>query len=139
MSAVLRVPIGDATSTYTSASYSLDARLFTVSWQGLSGDRITDAVRAAGADARVTEATKEAARRLLRLLPARPEPEIVVEDSGEISFEWYKDRHHVAVLSVDGQHIRWAGMLGPNTPTSGARVFLGEVPTEALDAIRAAL
>jgi hypothetical protein len=129
--------IGFATSTYAGASTYLDARLF--SWQEAIVDPIAEAIRAAGADARVTELTKAAASVLLRLLSGRPDPEIVVEPSGEISFEWYRDRHHVAVLSVDGQHIRWAGMIGPDKPISGMQPFEGEVPSEALDAISAAI
>ena len=76
---------------------------------------------------------------MLGLVSGLPNPEIVVEPEGEISFEWYKDRHHLLVLSVDGQHIRWAGMIGPDEPISGVQLFVGAVPFEALNAIGAAI
>jgi len=103
-------------------------------------DHVGSALAAAGALAdNVSDATKHTARALLLLLSSKHVPQITVEETGEISFEWYKDNQHVAVLTIDGQHVRWAAMLDAHTPTSGVQLFANVVPTPALTAIDAAI
>jgi hypothetical protein len=116
------------TPTYLTVSYQrVDARWYAV-------DRITQAVAASGID--VPAATQDAARRLLDLASAKPQPEVVVEESGEISFEWSKDRNHVAVLSVDGKFLRWAGVVGAERTVSGKHLFDGQsIPGDALNVL----
>lgn len=84
--------------------------------------------------------TVKAAIQLLHALPPMlPPPEINPEITGEISFEWYKDTSHVAVLTVDGEFIRWAAMIGADSPTSGAEPFTKTVPAMALEVIQAVI
>lgn len=98
---------------------------------------VADATGEAGEKAQVSYSM---AARLLDLLSNEPTPEITVEPTGEISFEWYKDRHHVAVLSVDaGENLRWAAMVGPGKPVSGAHVLIDQIAAEALAAVHAAI
>ena len=123
-----------STSTYTGSSALVERALRTM-WKDECIDPIAKAIAESGEA--VSEQTKDSAKLLLSLLSAHSAPEVSV-DSGEIALEWYKDRHHVAVLSVDDEHIRWAGMLGADKPVSGVQIFKGEVPEAALDAIKAA-
>jgi hypothetical protein len=127
-----------ATSTFTGSSSSLE-RALRPTWQEEPvADPVADAITAAGDDGvLVSEKAKDLARQLLSILAQFPTPEITV-DASEIALEWYKDRHHVAVLSVDDIHIRWAAMLGVDDPISGVQIFNGEIPEEALEAIKAA-
>jgi hypothetical protein len=83
------------------------------------------------------EGAKDAARAVLNLLTDLDlsVPKVVIEDN-EITLEWYKDRHHVAVVSVDGQSISWAVMAGATNPLKGKERFDNEMPSEAYDAIR---
>ena len=69
-------------------------------WREPATDPIADALRAAGAAAgQLSESVIDAARAVWNLLRELPEePSVAVEDD-EISLEWYKDRHHVAVES----------------------------------------
>jgi len=123
------------TATYVDSSQSLERAFRPVPEPD---DAVARAIKAAGDDgAAVLQRTKQSARLLLDALSDRPAPEVTVE-SGEIALEWYKDRHHVVVLSVDDKYIRWAAMIGPNKPISGVEFFVGKVPTDALDAISAA-
>jgi hypothetical protein len=86
----------------------------------------------------VGEDTVRAAIHLLHSLPEMlPPPDISPEPTGEIAFEWYKDRNHVAVLAVDGAYIRWSALTGPDKPTSGAEPFTKTVPSSALDVVGA--
>jgi hypothetical protein len=125
------------TSTYTQSYYPL------AKMQGLAAiDRVGEAIsiNAAGVASNVSPATRETAGTLLLLLADKPNPEITVETSGAISLEWYKDRHHVVVITVDGTVVRWAAMLAPGTPAiAGAEPFTGQVPAEALQAIDATI
>jgi hypothetical protein len=123
-----------STSTYTGSSALVDQALRTI-WKDECVDPVAKAIEKSGET--VSEKTRGAANTLLTLLSAHPTPEVSVE-SGEIAFEWYKDRHHVAVLSVDESHIRWAAMEGADNPISGAQAFTGDIPAEVLDAIKAA-
>jgi hypothetical protein len=129
-----------ATSTYTGTGTALDVQPFLDAPIQWAADRIAEALEGAD-EVGVRETTKNAARMLLRLLSMYPEPqEIVIEASGEIAFEWHKDRNHVAVVTVDGQNVKWAAMLGPEKATSGIRRFdKREMPKEVLAAIDAAV
>jgi hypothetical protein len=73
------------------------------------------------------------------LAGALPIPDVSPEPSAGISFEWYRDIRHVAVLTVDGEFIRWAALIGDAAPISGSEPFTKTIPSEALDAIRAVL
>lgn len=139
MEAAVAVNWEYATSTYTDSSSSLE-RAFRPTWSDEpAADPLAEAIAAAGEDGNfVTDSAKDAAKFLLRVLSAYPDPEITVDPSGEIALEWYKDRHHVAVLSVDDTHIRWAAMMGADNAVSGVQIFAGEIPGEALDAVKAA-
>jgi hypothetical protein len=123
------------TATYIGSSQSLERAFRPVPEPN---DPVAKAIKAAGDDgATVSQQTKQSARLLLGALSDRPAPDVTV-DSGEIALEWYKDRHHVAVLSVDDKYIRWAAMIGPDKPISGVEFFVGKVPADALDAVSAA-
>jgi hypothetical protein len=73
------------------------------------------------------------------LATALPIPDVSPEPTAGISFEWYKDPRHVAVLTVDGEFIRWAALIGDNAPISGREPFTKTIPNEALQAVRAVL
>lgn len=144
MAAVLQFFV-TSTAAYTGADKAL---VSSPSWWTPTPavvDRVGEALAAAGNVAdQVSEATKNAARTLLLLLSNKPDPEITIEETGEISFEWYRDNHHVAVLTVDDQNIRWAAVLDANTPAvSGAQPFAGaalpHVPPDAMTAIDAVI
>jgi len=86
----------------------------------------------------ISEGTVVAAIQLLYALPEDlPPPEVAPESTAEISFEWYRDRRHVAVLSVDDTYIRWSAITGTDSIVSGSEPFTRTVPGPALDAIRA--
>ena len=126
--------------TSTAGSFAgLDARMFRPYTQLSAGpDLIEQALQAAGDLAkRVSEETTGTARTLLKLLADRVDPEATVEPSGEIALEWYRDRHHLVVVTVQGSIVKWAGMLG-KCPVSGSAVLAGVEPVEALKAVRAA-
>ncbi len=61
----------------------------------------------------ITENAYVEAQRLIDALPSwLPTPEIVAEPSGEIGFEWYKEKGQVFALSVGGRHrITYAGIF----------------------------
>jgi hypothetical protein len=84
----------------------------------------------------VGQAVVNAAIQLLCALPAMlPPPDVSPQPTGEIAFEWYKDRNHVAVLAVDGAYIRWSALTGPDKPVSGAEPFTRTVPASALGVV----
>jgi glycine/D-amino acid oxidase-like deaminating enzyme len=105
-------------------------------WKEPATDSIADAVKAATSEP--TASTIDAARAVWNLLRALSEdPSVVVEDD-EITLEWYKDRHRVAVVSVDGESISWAVMAGPANPMKGKKPFDNKsLPVEADSAISA--
>jgi hypothetical protein len=129
---------GTSTSAYTGAEGTAFGSL---SWRTApAGDPLAQLLRAAGLDAaQVPEATQNIARTVLLLLANKPAPQVALENTGEISFEWYRDNDHVAVLTVDDSHIRWAAMLDRNRPDAGAERFNNLVPVRALVAIDAAI
>jgi hypothetical protein len=68
-----------------------------------------------------------------------PVPTVRAEPTGEISFEWYKDRRHVAVVTVDGDFVRWSAIAGTDAMRSGAEPYLKALPGAALNVIREVL
>jgi hypothetical protein len=108
---------------------------------GPEAEKVSDALSRVPEDvrSRVSVRTFEAGVALLELVSEEPDPQITVEETGELSFEWYKDRHHVAVLSVDGEYLRWAAMTGPASPVSGSELMADVMPAAALDALHAAI
>jgi hypothetical protein len=85
----------------------------------------------------VSPTTAEAAIQLLFTLPTDlPPPEVSPEATGEISFEWYRDRQRLFMLTVQDNVIRWAGFLGAGSRISGSGPFGGSVPVFAIDSIR---
>jgi hypothetical protein len=106
-------------------------------WKEPPADPIADALKAVGdAALQVSDSAKAAARAVLNLVATFATPEIGVE-AKEITLEWYKDRHHVAVVSVDGESITWAAMVGSPEPVKGKQQFDNQLPQAALEAIRA--
>ncbi len=88
----------------------------------------------------VSDLTVDAAIALSTAFPQRlPVPVVSAEPSGEITFEWYKDRTHVAVVAVDGHFVRWSALAGPDAPRSGAEPYSRLLPVAALDVIREVL
>src|SRR5580700_11049073 len=109
------------TSTYTQQSPLPDPLkvLNSPDWKEPPADPIADAINAAGdAASQISESARTAARAVLNLVAGLSTPEIGVE-AQEITLEWYKDRHHVAVLGVDGASITWAAMVGAANPVKG--------------------
>jgi hypothetical protein len=106
-------------------------------WTEPAADSIADALIAAGAAAsQVSDGAIAAARAVLNLLADLPDPSVAVEDN-EITLEWYKDRHHVAVVAVDGQSISWAVSVGSAKPEKGKKPFDNTLPVAAYKAISA--
>jgi hypothetical protein len=66
-------------------------------------------------------------------------PTVQAEPTGELTFEWYKDSAHLAVLAVDGQFVRWSALAGADTPRSGAEPYKKLLPIAALDVVREVL
>jgi hypothetical protein len=124
------------TSTYTNAADSLRR---VVTWREAPFHLVSNAVEAAAGDSiAVPNETLTSAYTLLSLLTGFSDPEVTIESSGEITFEWFKDRNHVAALTVDGLYLRWAAMFGPDHPEANKAPFdslSDAVPETALDAI----
>jgi len=105
---------------------------------------VTNAARTAelqnwdqGGASPVDSLTTQAAIQLAYALPTVFDvPVVTPETTGEIAFEWYKDRHHVAVVAVDGEFIRWSAIAG-TTPFAGCEPFRRALPPAALEAILA--
>ncbi len=64
----------------------------------------------------ITKDAYEEAKKIIDLLPSSiPVPEIVAEPTGDIGFEWYKEKGQVFALSVSGKHlIIYAGIFAGN-------------------------
>jgi hypothetical protein len=130
--------LGTATYTQQSSMHDPIKYLNSPEWKEPGADPIVDALKAAGdAALQVSDSARVAARAVLNLVASFSSPEIGVE-AQEITLEWYKDRHHVAVVSVDGASITWAAMAGSANPKKGKLPFNNQLPQEALEAIRAA-
>lgn len=92
-----------------------------------------------GSEAIPPAAVENAISVLFGLPSTLPPPAITPEITGEIAFEWYRDRHRVVVVTVDGSRIRWAAMLGADSPISGSEPFTRTLPPAALQAIQAVI
>lgn len=108
-------------------------------WKEAPVDPIADALSAAGAAAdQVPTNAVEAARAVWGLLRELPDDPSVAVEGNEITLEWYKDRHRVAVIAVDGQSISWSVMAGPANPMKGKKMFDNKtLPVDAESAISA--
>lgn len=77
----------------------------------------------------------------VQLICALPEglqsPMVTAEPTGEISFEWYGDARHVAVLTVQENIIRWSTIVGTGSPRYGREFFSRTIPGSALNDIQA--
>jgi len=72
----------------------------------------------------VSGSTFSKAQELVKLLPINlPLPEAMPEPTGEIAFEWYRDKKHVFVASVGDENvISYAGLFG-NYSQTWFRIF----------------
>jgi hypothetical protein len=133
--------LGDSTSTYYDEYESVNS----LRYRGLT-DAPAQAVaqamsradhNAGGVSYRVLSTAIE----LLRLMNkfGVGVPDITLETTGEISLEWYKDKQHLLVLTVDGQNLMWLAMAGPGRPASGTQSFDAAMPQEVLAAIDAVI
>jgi len=89
-----------------------------------------------GAEA-ITSDTYKEARTLIYALPfLMPMPDIVVEPTGDIGFEWRKGKEHVFVASVGGKHqMTYAGLFGGNS-VHGSEYFERGLPSVIVQHIR---
>lgn len=88
----------------------------------------------------ISERTVSTAIGLLYALPGDlPAPEVMPESTGEIAFEWYRDKAHVAVVTVQDGLVRWSGVGGTAPAVYGAEPFSRAIPAKALKAVRAAV
>jgi hypothetical protein len=126
----------NGTSSYTRAQNDPYGYFGAPRWKGPAADPIADALKTAASE--LSEHTVDAARAVWNLLrELSVYPSVAVEDN-EITLEWYKDRHHVAVVAVDGESISWAVMAGPANPMKGKMPFDSKtLPAEADLAISA--
>ena len=71
----------------------------------------------------------EEANKVIEFLPSSIQmPEIVAEPTGDIGFEWYKERGHVFAISVRGNHtIIFAGIISGNK-VHGSEYFNDTLP-----------
>lgn len=72
----------------------------------------------------------------VKLLPEdTPEPTVVVEDDGEVAFEWHRNARHTFSVSVgrDGT-LRFAGLFGHRS-RSGVDQLVGRIPNDILRSI----
>ncbi len=139
MDAALLTMTAAGTATYTRAPdpYCYFA---VPQWKERAADPLADALRAAGETSNLLrDGAVDAARAVMNLLPELPDPSSVAVEDDEITIEWYKDRHHVAVVAVNGQSISWAVMAGQANPLNGKELFNNEIPEEAYAAISAAI
>ncbi|MBU4185490.1 MAG: hypothetical protein KKI12_04635 [Proteobacteria bacterium] len=78
----------------------------------------------------ISRETYSEARKLLRMMPSSsPMPDISAEPDGEITFEWYKEKYSVFVISVGGNNIiTYAGLFGKSNKIHGTEYFADELP-----------
>jgi len=86
----------------------------------------------------ISDKTFWEAVKLICLLPQDlPSPEVMPEPTGEIAFEWYKDRKHVFVISVGGkERISYAGLFGRHSQTHGVEYLPDRFPQSIINNIR---
>ncbi|MDI6687094.1 MAG: hypothetical protein QME06_02615 [Desulfobacterales bacterium] len=78
----------------------------------------------------ISRETYSEARKLLRMMPSSlSRPDISAEPDGEITFEWYKEKYSVFVISVGGNNIiTYAGLFGKSNKIHGTEYFAYESP-----------
>ena len=78
----------------------------------------------------ISRETYSEARKLLRMMPSfLPRPDISAEPDGEITFEWYREKYSVFVISVGGNNlITHAGLFGKSNKIHGSEYFTDELP-----------
>lgn len=71
------------------------------------------------------------------LLPSGfPMPNILAEPSGEIAFEWYKNKRMIFVIGFNGKNmIFYAGIFGSNK-THGTEYFSDTIPLVILENLK---
>jgi len=87
--------------------------------------------------AAISPGAYEEAKKLIRLIPPSiGMPDILVEPTGEIAFEWWKAAGQVFVLSVGGKHrISYAGILSGDK--AHGTVYFGDTfPSIVYDHLR---
>ncbi len=86
----------------------------------------------------ISRETYSKARKLLRMIPpSLPRPDISAEPDGEITFEWYKEKYSVVVISVGGNNlITYAGLFGKSNKIHGTEYFADELPEIICHCIR---
>ena len=86
----------------------------------------------------ISRETYSEARKLLRMMPSSlPRPDISAEPDGEITFEWYKEKYSVFVISVGGNNlITYAGLFGKSNKIHGTEYFADELPEIICHCIR---
>lgn len=84
--------------------------------------------------------SRETTAAAVKLICALPEglqpPEVAGEPTGEIAFEWYRNRRFVAVVTVQDNIIRWSAVVGADGPRYGREYFKGTIPGAALTDIQ---
>lgn len=64
-------------------------------------------------------------------------PEVIPEPTGEIAFEWYKDRKHIFVTSLSGEGIiSYAGLFGAKNKSHGTEIFIDNIPNVIISNIK---
>lgn len=86
----------------------------------------------------ISRETYSEARKLLRMMPSSlPRPDISAEPDGEITFEWYKEKYSVFVISVGSDNlITYAGLFGESNKIHGTEYFADELPEIICHCIR---
>ncbi|MBI5970337.1 MAG: hypothetical protein HY884_04215 [Deltaproteobacteria bacterium] len=78
------------------------------------------------------------AEKFINLLPSSiPLPEIVPELTGEIGFEWFKDKENGLIVSVNGnKDISYVGVFGKYGRVKGTELFEGKIPAPIIENMR---
>ncbi|MDR4504735.1 MAG: hypothetical protein MRK01_08095 [Candidatus Scalindua sp.] len=84
----------------------------------------------------LTESSLNEALRFIRSLPiTMPSPELSIEPSGEIAFEWHIAPRKTFCVSVDDNLLTYAGIFG-SSKTHGTEYFEYEIPKTIIDCIQ---
>ncbi|MEA3447994.1 MAG: hypothetical protein U9Q98_06030 [Bacteroidota bacterium] len=78
----------------------------------------------------ISRETYSKARKLPRMIPSSlPRPDISAEPDGEITFEWYKEKYSVFVISVGSNNlVTYAGLFGKSNKIHGTEYFADKLP-----------
>ena len=82
----------------------------------------------------VMEETFQLAYRFLQLLPLGIEiPSIIVEQDGQIAFEWYRSPNRVLSVSIDPNgYLHFSALLGTHRNRNGTEPFVASLPIEII-------